>query len=80
MKGTQTGRADFTQVVTSPPKDGQAARSKTSSGTFEFQRTVSRLHEMQAAGWSGDFVGFLAFLRTDPQFYATSRCGCTTWI
>jgi outer membrane lipoprotein carrier protein len=25
-------------VVTSPPKDGQAARSKTSSGTFEFQR------------------------------------------
>lgn len=38
MKGTQTGRADFTQVVTSPPKDGQAARSKTSSGTFEFQR------------------------------------------
>ena len=38
MKGTQTGRADFTQVVTYPPKDGQAARSKTSSGTFEFQR------------------------------------------
>ncbi len=25
-------------MVTSPPKDGQAARSKTSSGTFEFQR------------------------------------------
>lgn len=38
MKGSQTGRADFTQVVTSPAKDGQAARSKTSSGTFEFQR------------------------------------------
>ena len=38
MKGTHTGRADFTQVVTAPPKDGQAARSKTSSGTFEFQR------------------------------------------
>jgi outer membrane lipoprotein carrier protein len=38
MKGSQTGRADFTQVVTSPPKDGQAARTKTSSGSFEFQR------------------------------------------
>lgn len=38
MKGTQSGRADFSQVVTSPPKDGQAARSKTSSGQFEFQR------------------------------------------
>ena len=38
MTSTQSGRADFTQVVTSPPKDGKAARSKTSSGTFEFQR------------------------------------------
>lgn len=38
VKTAKTGRAEFTQVVTSPPKDGQAARSKTSSGTFEFQR------------------------------------------
>lgn len=38
MKGAQAGRADFTQTVTSPQKDGQAARTKTSSGTFEFQR------------------------------------------
>ena len=38
MKGSQTGRADFTQVVTAPAKDGQAARSKTSAGSFEFQR------------------------------------------
>lgn len=38
MATTTSGRADFTQVVTSPPKDGKAARSKTSSGTFEFQR------------------------------------------
>jgi outer membrane lipoprotein carrier protein len=38
MKGTQTGKADFTQTVTSPPKDGQAPRTKTSSGSFEFQR------------------------------------------
>lgn len=38
MVRAQAGRADFTQVVTSPPKDGKAARSKTSSGTFAFQR------------------------------------------
>ena len=38
MKGAQSGRADFSQTVTSPPKDGQTARTKTSSGSFEFQR------------------------------------------
>lgn len=38
VKNTKSGRAVFTQVVTSPVKDGQAARSKTSSGTFEFLR------------------------------------------
>lgn len=29
--------------------------------------------EMRAAGWNGDFAGFLEFLRTDPRFYARSR-------
>ncbi len=38
VKTARSGRADFTQVVTAPPRDGQAARSKTSSGTFEFSR------------------------------------------
>jgi outer membrane lipoprotein carrier protein len=38
VKTVKSGRAEFTQVVTAPPKEGQAARSKTSSGTFEFQR------------------------------------------
>ena len=38
VKTVKSGRADFSQVVTSPPKEGQAARSKTSTGTFEFQR------------------------------------------
>jgi outer membrane lipoprotein carrier protein len=38
IKTAKSGRADFTQVITAPPRDGQAARSKTSSGTFEFQR------------------------------------------
>jgi outer membrane lipoprotein carrier protein len=38
VKTVKSGHADFTQVVTSPPRPGQAARSKTSSGTFEFLR------------------------------------------
>ena len=38
MKTAQSGRAAFTQAVTAPPKDGQAARAKQSSGHFEFQR------------------------------------------
>lgn len=38
VKSARSGRAEFTQVVTGPARDGQAARSKTSSGTFEFAR------------------------------------------
>lgn len=38
VKTVKSGKADFTQVVTSPAKDGQAPRSKASSGTFEFSR------------------------------------------
>ena len=38
LKQTQSGRAQFTQVVTSPAKADQAPRRKTSSGTFEFHR------------------------------------------
>lgn len=38
VKNTKSGRASFTQVVTSPAKEGQAAKVKTSSGTFEFLR------------------------------------------
>jgi outer membrane lipoprotein carrier protein len=38
IKTATSGRAEFTQVVTAPPKDGQVARSKTSSGTFAFSR------------------------------------------
>ena len=38
IRTTASGRADFTQVVTSPPREGQAARSRSSSGTFEFVR------------------------------------------
>ena len=38
VKSTQSGRATFSQVVTSPAKEGQTAKSKTSTGTFEFLR------------------------------------------
>jgi outer membrane lipoprotein carrier protein len=38
VKSVSSGRAEFSQVVTAPAKEGQSARSKTSSGTFEFSR------------------------------------------
>ncbi|MGY8905446.1 MAG: outer membrane lipoprotein chaperone LolA [Burkholderiales bacterium] len=39
MRGVKSARADFTQVVTAPLRQGEAtARSKISTGTFEFQR------------------------------------------
>ena len=39
LKQTKSGRADFTQVVTPPPKAGQTqVRTKTSTGTFSFMR------------------------------------------
>ncbi|MES2786870.1 MAG: outer membrane lipoprotein chaperone LolA [Pseudomonadota bacterium] len=38
VKNAKSGRADFTQAVTAPAKEGQAGRTKTSSGTFEFVR------------------------------------------
>ncbi|RZI99309.1 MAG: DUF885 family protein [Brevundimonas sp.] len=43
-------------------------------GLQEVARIRARMEtEMRAAGWTGDFPAFLAFLRSDPQFYATSR-------
>lgn len=38
LQATRSGRARFTQVVTSLPKAGQSARQRTSSGLLEFQR------------------------------------------
>ena len=39
LRQARQGRASFTQVVTPPRRDGEAvARSKTSSGSFEFLR------------------------------------------
>ncbi len=38
LKSTQSGRAEFNQTVTSPAREGQAPKIKTSSGNFEFAR------------------------------------------
>jgi outer membrane lipoprotein carrier protein len=38
LRVTQSGRAEFTQLVTSPAKDGVAGRAKSSGGSFEFAR------------------------------------------
>ncbi len=38
IKQVKSGRANFSQVVTAPARDGQVARAKTSSGTFIFSR------------------------------------------
>lgn len=38
LQTVRSGRAQFSQVVTSVPKAGQPPRQRTSSGTLEFQR------------------------------------------
>ncbi|MDD2878956.1 MAG: outer membrane lipoprotein chaperone LolA [Rhodoferax sp.] len=38
VKNVKSGRADFSQVVTSPAKEGQLPKVKTSTGQFEFAR------------------------------------------
>jgi len=38
LRSTKSGRADFTQTVTGPAREGQPARVRQSSGRFEFQR------------------------------------------
>lgn len=38
VKTVKSGRAEFTQTVTSPAREGESPRAKTSTGTFEFQR------------------------------------------
>jgi outer membrane lipoprotein carrier protein len=38
LKNAKSGRAEFTQVVTSPSREGQPAKTRKSTGTFEFAR------------------------------------------
>ena len=38
IRNVRSGKAEFKQTVTGPSREGQAGRTKTSTGTFEFQR------------------------------------------
>ena len=38
IKNAKSGRATFTQVITAPQREGQPARARNSSGSFEFAR------------------------------------------
>jgi len=38
VKNVRSGRAQFTQTVTPPAREGEPARNRVSSGSFEFQR------------------------------------------
>lgn len=38
LRTAKSGRAEFTQAVTAPAREGQGARTRTSSGSFEFLR------------------------------------------
>lgn len=38
LKGVSSGRANFTQVVTAPTRNGQSGRVRTSKGSFAFAR------------------------------------------
>ncbi|WP_282009292.1 DUF885 domain-containing protein [Brevundimonas aveniformis] len=43
-------------------------------GLSEVARIRAQMQEeMAAAGWTGSFADFLTYLRTDPQFYVTTR-------
>jgi len=38
VRTVHSGRADFTQVVTNPPREGRPGPTRTSSGSFAFRR------------------------------------------
>jgi outer membrane lipoprotein carrier protein len=65
LQGTQAGQAEFTQVVTMPAKEGQAARSKTSSGSFAFQRPGRSSSSIKSRS-------------RKPSWPTGRRCGSTT--
>jgi outer membrane lipoprotein carrier protein len=38
IKTAKTGHSEFTQVVSAPSRNGQAGKTRTSTGTFDFER------------------------------------------
>jgi outer membrane lipoprotein carrier protein len=65
VKNVKSGRAEFTQTVTAPAKEGQAARSKVSTGTFEFQRPGRSSSTTRSPS-------------RKPSWPMARPCGCTT--
>ena len=68
------GRDMYAWLVRGYTTTGMTPDEVHALGLQEVARIRARMDgEMRASGWTGDFAGFLNFLRTDPQFYATSR-------
>jgi len=68
------GRDMYTYLVRGFTTTGLTPDEVHAIGLQEVARIRGRMDtEMRAAGWTGDFPSFLTFLRSDPQFYVTSR-------
>ena len=68
------GRDMYAWLVRGYTTTGMTPDEVHALGLQEVARIRARMDmEMRASGWTGDFAGFLNFLRTDPRFYATSR-------
>ncbi len=68
------GRDMYAWLVRGYTTTGMTPDEVHALGLQEVARIRTRMDvEMRASGWTGDFAGFLNFLRTDPRFYATSR-------
>ena len=67
LQNTRSARAEFTQTVQLPPRDGQAQRPKISSGLFSF--SARRVFVSSTSG------------PIRKCWWATAPpCGCMTWI
>jgi uncharacterized protein (DUF885 family) len=63
--------ADLVRYYTTLPD--ATPRQIHESGLREVTRIRAAMEtEMRASGWEGSFADFLTYLRTDPQFYATT--------
>jgi uncharacterized protein (DUF885 family) len=68
------GRAIYAHAVKGYTTTDMTPDEVHALGLAEVARIRARMDiEMRAAGWTGDFAGFLAHLRTDPRYYSQSR-------
>ena len=67
------GRAYYASKIAEYVTRDLSAEQIHATGIAEVARIRARMATvMRQAGWRGDLAGFLAFLRTDPQFYVTT--------